>query len=161
MSVKPPTGAWTIFAENSAHPSGNHDNPNKAAKGGGKGAKGAKGGGEKKKKESTKLASLQYWRPGEKRRGVKGWIKELDARGWSKKKTALSAGLEAWFEAYAENYYERKVAKQAERIDDLRTQLQIEADARAAAAAAASAPSGAASQLPMLWFQRLGTPPGP
>ena len=65
----------------------------KAGKGGkASGAKAGAKGSEKKekpKKESTKLASLQYFRPGEKRKGVKGWIKELDARGWSKKKTAL------------------------------------------------------------------------
>jgi hypothetical protein len=81
---------------------------------GGKGAKGAKGkaGAAPAKKQSTKLLSLQHQRPGEKPKGVKGWIKELDARGWSKKKTALSAGLEAWFEAYAEAYAGKRLAKQ-------------------------------------------------
>ena len=38
---------------------------------------------------STKLLALQHQRPGEKPKGVKGWIRDLDARGWSKKKTAL------------------------------------------------------------------------
>ena len=44
---------------------------------------------KKEKKESTKLASLQYYRPGDKSKGVKGWMNELGARGWPKKKLAI------------------------------------------------------------------------
>ena len=88
-----------------------------AAKGGAKGkggsaAKPGKGGksslgappANPGKKSSTKMLALQHNRPGEKPKGLKKWTIELDARGWSKKKTALSAGLEAWFEAYADAY---------------------------------------------------------
>ena len=61
---------------------------------GGKGKAGAKGKGKAqpvapKKKMSNKLASLQHQRPGEKPKGVKGWIRDLNARGWSVKKTTL------------------------------------------------------------------------
>ena len=64
-------------------------------KGKGKGKSSKKGGGkvvpkaQPAKKESTKLKALQYQKPGEKPKGLKGWMKELDARGWSKKKTAI------------------------------------------------------------------------
>ena len=60
---------------------------------------------------ATKLASLMYFRPGEKRKGLRMWTTELEARGWSKKKTSLAAGMETWFGAYAEAFYARKVAK--------------------------------------------------
>ena len=50
----------------------------------------------KQKKESTKLASLQYYRPGDKSKGVKGWMNELGARGWTKKKTAIVRPIDHW-----------------------------------------------------------------
>ena len=53
-------------------------------------SKGTAGGGKSKgPKESTKMAALRHVRPGEKPKGLKKWLLELDARGWSKKKTAL------------------------------------------------------------------------
>ena len=87
----------------------------RGGKGAGKGGKGAKSLAappKQKAKASTKLLSLQHQRPGEKPKGVKGWMRDLDARGWSAKKTALAAGLEAWFEAYAEAYTGVRLAKQ-------------------------------------------------
>lgn len=95
-----------------------------AAKGGSKGGKGVKStkGGKAKsgkgakgapaKKESTKLMALQYKRTGEKPKGIKRWIKDLESRGWSKKKTVLAAGMEAWLEAYAEAYAAKRLARQ-------------------------------------------------
>ena len=62
----------------------------KGGRGGGRaGGRGGGRAGGAPKKASTKLLSLQHQRPGEKPKGVKGWIRDLDARGWSKKKTAL------------------------------------------------------------------------
>ena len=70
-----------------------------AAKGakGGKGKAGAKGSKKKvsappKKKQSNKMAALQHNRPGEKPKGFKKWFLELEARGWSEKKTRLVRG---------------------------------------------------------------------
>jgi hypothetical protein len=62
-----------------------------APKAGGKGKNVGKGKGAAppKAKSSNKLLALQYVKPGEKPKGVKGWMRDLDARGWSKKKTAL------------------------------------------------------------------------
>ena len=37
---------------------------------------------------------MQYKRKGEQNKGVRGWVKELDARGWSQKKTLTSAGFQ-------------------------------------------------------------------
>jgi hypothetical protein len=86
-----------------------------AAKPGAKGGKPSALGAPPKnpgKKSSTKMLALQHNRPGEKPKGVKGWMRDLDARGWSVKKTMLSAGLEAWFEAYADAYTMVRLAKQ-------------------------------------------------
>lgn len=104
---------------------GTEPQPAAAAKGAGakgKGGSAAKAKGGKSslgappknpgKKSSTKMLALQHNRPGEKPKGVKGWIRDLDARGWSVKKTMLSAGLEAWFEAYADAYTMVRLAKQ-------------------------------------------------
>ena len=59
------------------------------------------------------MAALRHVRPGEKPKGLKKWTIELDARGWSKKKTSLSAGFEAWCEMYAELYGDVRLAKAA------------------------------------------------
>ena len=73
------------------------EEPAKAGGAKGKGAKGKAGKGAKGKapapppgkKSSSKMLALQHTRPGEKPKGLKKWMNELDARGWSKKKTAL------------------------------------------------------------------------
>ena len=66
----------------------------------------------KGKKQSTKMAALQHNRPGEKPKGLKKWSLELDARGWSEKKTLTSAGFEAWCEFYADAYGGVRLQKQ-------------------------------------------------
>ena len=65
------------------------DAPAAASEQGSKGGKGKAQPVAPKKKMSNKLASLQHQRPGEKPKGVKGWIRDLNARGWSVKKTTL------------------------------------------------------------------------
>ena len=146
--TEPFTSPLPVAAGHAEAPAASSRAPSAAPPKGGKGAgmPGARRGSSSKaiapafsKKQSSKMVSLQHNRPGDKPKGLKGWIRDLDARGWSKKKTAMvrgraasaaplpqygalltspclacaqSAGLEAWFEAYAEAYTAIRLAKQ-------------------------------------------------
>ena len=60
------------------------------------------------------MAALRHIRPGEKPKGYKKWEMALEARGWSVKKTKMSAAFEAWCEFYADQYSGVRLAKALE-----------------------------------------------
>ena len=98
-------------------------------KAGGKGK--AKGGSKpaaagNAKGKSTKLASMQYRRKGETNKGLRGWVNELDSRGWTEKKQFKAAGLQAWLENYADAKNEerlREIVAGSKQRDELRQML--------------------------------------
>ena len=58
----------------------------------------------------TLQASAQYRRKGEVQKGLHGWIKDYESRGWSKKKVALAAAIQAWLESYADIKMKKQLA---------------------------------------------------